>query len=164
MPQFDQISEIFLSQLFWLAVFFGAIFLLIGLGMLPKIMGTVDARDAKIAGDLKAAEGARDFADKLEDDYRAAMDKTRAEAGRLAAEAKDKAAKATEASLAKADKANQAKLDKAIARVGESRVQAMAEIEGVAAEAAQAMVGRVAGINVDAAAARAAVARELNLA
>ena len=164
MPQFDQISEIYLSQLFWLAVFFGAIFVVIGLGMLPKIMGTVDARDAKIADDLKAAEGARDFADKLEDDYRAAMDKTRGEANRLAAEAKDKAAKATEAALAKADKANQAKLDKAIAKVGESRAQAMAEIEGVAAEAAQAMVERVAGMTVDASAARAAVAKELNLA
>ena len=92
------------------------------------------------------------------------MDKTRGEANRLAAEAKDKAAKATEAALAKADKANQAKLDKAIAKVGESRSKAMAEIEGVAAEAAQAMVQRVAGITVDASAAKAAVAKELNLA
>ena len=164
MPQFDQISEIYLSQLFWLALFFGAIFVVIGLGMLPRIMATVDARDARIAEDLKAAEGARDFADKLEDDYRAAMDKTRGEANRLAAEAKDEAARATEAALAKADKANQAKLDKALVKVGESRARAMAEIEGVAAEAAQAMVERVAGFSVDASAARSAVAKELNLA
>ena len=59
MPQFDQIGEIYASQLFWLAIFFGAIFVVIGLGMLPKIQSTVDARDAKIAADLEAARGAR---------------------------------------------------------------------------------------------------------
>ena len=158
MPQIAQLGDVFASQLFWLLIFFGAIFTVIGLGMLPKVMSTVDARDAKIAADLKVAEGARDAADALEEDYRAAMDKARAEANRLGADAKDKAAKATEAALAKADKANQAKLDKALAKVGDARTAAMAEIEGVAA---QALVERVAGLTVDAGAARAAVAKEL---
>lgn len=161
MPQIAQIGEIYASQLFWLVIFFGAILVVIGYGMLPKIQSTVDARDAKIAADLKAAEGAREHADALEEAYRAEMDKSRAEAAKLAADAKAEAAKATEKSVAKADKAIGTKIDKAAAKIAEARAAAQAEIEAVAAEATQQMVSRVAGLSVDANAARTAVAKEL---
>jgi F-type H+-transporting ATPase subunit b len=161
MPQIAQIGEIYASQLFWLVIFFGAILVVIGYGMLPKIQSTVDARDAKIAADLKAAEGAREHADALEEAYRAEMDKSRAEAARLGAEAKAEAAKATEKSVAKADKAIGTKIEKATAKIAEARAAALAEIEAVAADATQQMVGRVAGLSLDANAARAAVAKEL---
>ena len=77
MPQFDQIAEIYASQLFWLAIFFGLIFVIVGLGMVPKIQGTVDQRNDRIAADLATAASARETADKLEADYRAALDKSR---------------------------------------------------------------------------------------
>ena len=163
MPQIAQIGEIYASQLFWLAIFFGAMFLVVGLGMVPKIQSTVDARDARIAADLKEAATARETADRLEEDYRAAMDKSRAEAARLAAEAKAAGAKATEARVAEADKAAQGRLDEAAARIAEARASAMAEIEAVAADAAAAMVQRVAGAAVEPAVAQAAVQQELNL-
>src|SRR5688572_24592918 len=143
MPQIAQIGEIYASQLFWLAIFFGAIFVVIGLGMLPKIQSTVDARDAKIAADLEAARGARAAADSLEEGYRAEMDKSRAEAAKLAAEAKARAAKTTEQSVAKADQAIGGRLDAAMTRIGEARAAALAEIEGVAAEATEQLVSRV---------------------
>ena len=161
MPQFDQIGEIYLSKLFWLAIFFGAIFVVVGLGMLPKIQATVDARDAKISADLKAAEGAREHADALEEAYRAEMDKSRAKATKLAAEAKADAARSTEKAVAKADQTIAAKIDKATAKIAEARATALAEIEVVAADAAQQMVSRVAGLSVDAATTHAAVAKEL---
>ena len=161
MPQIAQLGEVYASQLFWLAIFFGAIFVVIGLGMLPKIQGTIDSRDSKIAAHLEVAKGARDAADALEEEYRAAMDKGRAEAAKLQADAKSDAAKRTEAAVAKADKAIGTKLDKATARIGEARTAALAEIEAVAAEAAEEMIGRVSGVSVDQAAIRAAVAKEL---
>ena len=161
MPQIGQIGEIYASQLFWLAIFFGAIFVVIGLGMLPKIQSTVDARDAKIAADLEAARDARHAADSLEEGYRAEMDKSRAEAARLAAEAKASAAKATEQSVATADEAIGERLDAAMVRIGEARTAALAEIETVAAEATEQLVSRVAGLKVDPATARSAVAKEL---
>lgn len=161
MPQIAQIGEIYASQLFWLLIFFGAILVVIGYGMLPKIQATVDARDAQIAADLKAAEGARKHADALEEAYRAEMDKSRAEAAKLAADAKAEAAQSTEKAVAKADKAIAAKIDKATAKITEARAAALSEIEAVAADAAQQMVARVAGISVDPIVARAAVAKEL---
>ena len=161
MPQISQIGEIYASQLFWLAIFFGAIFVVIGLGMLPKVMSTVDARDAKIAADLKIAEGAREAADALEADYRATMDKSRAEAALLSGEAKASAAKASEAQIGAAETAIGAKLDTAMKGIAEARARALGEIETVAAEAVQELSAKVAGLTVDADAARAAVAREL---
>ncbi|MEO6247851.1 MAG: ATPase [Sphingomicrobium sp.] len=161
MPQISQIGEIYASQLLWLAIFFGAIFVVIGLGMLPKVMATVDARDARIAADLKSAEGAREAADALEADYRAEMDKSRAESAQLAADAKASAAKDSEAQVGKADKAIGIKLDTALTRIATARSSAMAEIEAVATQAVQELSAKVAGLTVDAATARAAVAKEL---
>jgi len=161
MPQIAQIGEIYASQLFWLAIIFGAIFLIVGLGMVPKIQGTVDARDARIAADLKEAASARENADRLEADYREAMDRSRADAVRLAAEAKTEGARATEARISEADRFSAGKLELASKRIAEARSSAQAEIEAVAAEAAAAMVQRVAGLTVDETTARAAVQQEL---
>ena len=161
MPQISQLAEVYSSQLFWLLIFFGAIFVLVGLGMVPKVQATIDARDEKIAADLKAAEHAREAADVLEETYRTGIDKGRSEASVLTNAAKSDAIRATEKSVAKADKAIAAKTEKAAAKIAEARASALAEIEVVAAEAARAMVERVIGLNVDEKAAREAVAKEL---
>ena len=161
MPQIAQIGEIYSSQLFWLAIFFGAIFIVIGLGMVPRIQGTVDARDARIAADLQSAQGARDSADALEEQYRLATERSRAEGARMAADAKSEAAHATEVKLGAANDAMDGRLADAHRRIGAARDSAMGEIEVIAAEAAAAMVQRVAGVTIDPAAARAAVAQEL---
>ena len=44
MPQINQLPEVFASQLFWLAVFFGLVFFVIGRGMVPKIRSTTVSR------------------------------------------------------------------------------------------------------------------------
>lgn len=161
MPQIAQISEIFASQLFWLAISFGLIFVVVGLGMVPKIQGTVDARDARIAADLATAASARETADRLEAEHRAALDRSRAEAAAVAAEAKAAAAQATEAKVKAADAAASTRIEEAMRRIAEARVSAEAEVESVAAEAAAAMVARVSGLTIDEEAARAAVKQEL---
>src|SRR3954466_2452288 len=99
MPQIEQLPFIFFSQLFWLAVVFGLIFFVIGRGMLPKIQGTVELRDAKIAEDLERAQTARFEAEGTEAEWRQRMDAARAEAARLAQEAKQASARETEAKV-----------------------------------------------------------------
>jgi F-type H+-transporting ATPase subunit b len=80
MPQLTQLPDVFWSQLFWLAIVFGVIYFVFGLGVVPKVEKTVEARDSKIADDLAAAEAARVAADETEAAYRARMDESRAEA------------------------------------------------------------------------------------
>jgi F-type H+-transporting ATPase subunit b len=148
MPQLNQLPDVLLSQLFWLALVLGFIYFVIGRGMVPKIQSTVDQRDQRIADDLAAAERARAEADESEEAFRLRMDESRAEAMRKTAAAKQEGAKATEAKIAKADAAIQAKLSKAEDKIRASREEALANIAGVAAELAQDITGKVAGISV----------------
>ncbi|MEL6529548.1 MAG: ATPase, partial [Pseudomonadota bacterium] len=91
MPQIAQLAETYSSQIFWLLVFFGITFFLIGRGMVPKVMSTVDMRDKQIADDLAAAQAARDAADSQEEAWRERENENRAAAQGLIAEAKAKA-------------------------------------------------------------------------
>jgi F-type H+-transporting ATPase subunit b len=148
MPQLNQLSDVFLSQLFWLALVLGFIYFVIARGMVPKIQATVDQRDQRIADDLAAAERAKVDADATEEAYRQKMDESRAEAMKRTNAAKQEGALATEKRLAKADKSIQDKAAKAEARLRESRQAALANLEGVAAELTQDIADKVAGISV----------------
>lgn len=162
MPQIAQLSETFASQIFWMLVFFGLVFFVIGRGMVPKVMATVESRDKQIAGDLAAAEAARTAADAQEEAWRLQAAKQRGDAQALIAGAKAEAAKATEARLAEVNARIDARLAEADARIASAREGALGEIEAVASEAASDIVARLAGITVDPAASRAAVREALN--
>ncbi|MEM6858772.1 MAG: ATPase [Pseudomonadota bacterium] len=162
MPQIDQVLETFSSQLFWLAIFFGITYFLVGRGMVPKVMGTVELRDKQIADDLAAAKAARDAADEQEEAWRVRENENRMAAQGLIAEAKTKATASTEAKLAEAQVRLDAKLAEAETEIEAARISAMAEIENVAADATRDIVARLAGTDVDEASARAAVKEALD--
>jgi F-type H+-transporting ATPase subunit b len=148
MPQLTQLSDVILSQLFWLTITLGFIYFVIGRGMVPRILSTVDQRDRQIAEDLAAAEAARAKADDVEEAYRVAMDASRAEAMKATNAAKQEAARKIEAQVTKANAANQTKLEKAETRVRAAREAARAELATVAAEMTQDVVAKVAGLKV----------------
>ena len=149
MPQIEQLPYIFFSQLFWLTLVFGFIFLVIGKGMLPKIQSTVDAREKKIADDLERAKAARSAAEETEAAWRARMDAARAEAAKVAQDARQESARETETKVRKAaDKIN-LKVEAAQKQIRDARESARSEIEVVATEATQEMVDRLTGIKVD---------------
>ena len=163
MPQLNQLPFIFWSQLFWLAVAFGVAFVVIGIGMVPKIQGTVDLRDKKIADDLERAQAARRDADETEAAWRARMDAARADAARIAQEAKLESARDTEARVkTAADKIN-VSVESAQSRIRDAVTSARSEIELVAAEAVQEMVRRLTGMTVEQNDAVAAVKAELDV-
>lgn len=161
MPQIAQLAETWSSQFFWLAIFFGITFFLIGMGMVPKVMDTVDRRDSKISDDLAAAKAARDAADEQEEAWRVRENQNREQARGIVNEAKADAAAKSEKTIAAAQKRLDRKLDEAEARIGEARNAALTEIEAVAAEAAQDIVQRVAGLKVTKPAATKAVKETL---
>lgn len=162
MPQIEQLTETLASQFFWVLLFFGFVFFVVGKGMLPKVMATVDARDRQISEDLAAAEAARKAADEAEEAWRIQANQQRAEAHGLIAQAKADAASATEARLAAANAKIDARLAEADARIESARQVAVGEVENVAADAATDIVARLAGITIEGATARAAVKEALN--
>ena len=163
MPQLSQLSEVYLSQFLWLAIGLGFIFFVIARGMVPKIQATVEAREQRISGDLEAAQKARADADATEAAWRVRMDSARADAARIAQDAKAESGRETEARVkAAADKIN-LKIDSAQGHIRDALAAARSEIESVAAEATQEMVRRLAGLSVDKKDAAAAVKAELDV-
>lgn len=157
MPQINQLLLVYQSQWFWLLVVLGIIYFVIAKGMAPKIEATVDARDKRIADDLAAAQRARAAANESEEAVRLGAVEARAEAQAIAAKAKAQASKDAENRLAKADAEIAAKLAAADGELATARGNALSSIEGLAAEAAQDIVAKVAGTKINAADAAKAV-------
>ena len=161
MPQIAQLAETFSSQIFWLLVFFGIAFFVVGRGMVPRVMDTMDRRSKQIADDISAAQAARDQADKEEEAWRTRENENRARAQALISEAKAEAAAKSEKKIAAAQKRLDKKLDEADQELAAARDAAMGEIEAVATDAAQDIVAQLAGIKVTKPAAQAAVKESL---
>ena len=161
MPQIAQLAETWSSQVFWLLVFFGITFFVIGRGMVPSVMSTVEDRNKSISDDLVAAKAARDQADREEEAWRKRENENRANAQGVVAKAKSDAAAASEAGLASAQQGIDARLAEAETRIDAARDKAMDEIESVAAEATQDIVARLAGISVSEAEAKRSVKEAL---
>ena len=142
-PPFD--TATFAGQILWLAIFFGLLYWALSRVALPRVAGTLEARDARISGDLKAAQAARDEAEAS----RAAHEKTLAEAkARSQAMAQEANAKAAAGSDARR-KALTAELDARLAasekQIGEMRARAMANVDDIARDAAQLIVRQLTG-------------------
>ena len=157
MPQISQLAATWASQLFWLVLTFGIVFFVVGRGMLPKVQKTIDGRDRSIAADLAAASAARDEADKVEADWRVRDQANREAAQALIADARQRAAKASEETLTAAGADQAQRIASAEADIKAATARALDEIEAVAAEAAQDIVARVSGVQVSAEEARGAV-------
>ena len=162
MPQIEQLPFIFTSQLFWLAVVFGILFFGVGRGMVPKIQSTIELREQKIAGDLAAAQQARDAAEETEAAYRARIDASRAEAAAVTQESRQASARETETKVRAAAEKIAAKVATSQADIRAAAEAARAEVEAVAIEVTQEMVARLTGVQVDRARAAAVVKAEFH--
>ena len=151
MPQINQLPDIFISQLFWLAVVFSIIYFWIGRGLVPKIQSVVEDRDKKIADDLAAAQRAREQAEASEEAYRERIDASRSEAMKVAQEAKHQAALDTEKRLKAVDAKIGKKIADAEAKIRDAADKARRELEPVAAEAASELVAKLTGQKIAAA-------------
>ena len=162
MPQINQLAEVAYSQFFWLLVVLAIIYVGIGHFMLPKIQSTIESRDKRIEDDLEAAQAARARADDVEAEYRARMDAGRTEAMKLVQESKAAGARETEEKVRAAGSEIAARGEEAEARIRAAADAALGEIETVAAEAAQEIVQRLAGLSVSPKKAAAAVKAALH--
>ena len=157
MPQISQLADTYFSQIFWMLVFFGLTFVIVGRGMVPQVVSTMTERNQRIGQDLAAAEAARNAAEAEQESWDEAEAAQRANAHALIAEAKHKASLATQASLAEATARIEAQVTSAEARIIAARNAALGEFETVAAEIAQDITQRVAGLAVSTDEARGAV-------
>jgi F-type H+-transporting ATPase subunit b len=161
MPQLDFHNPLTIAQVVWMALIFGALYLLLARWALPQVASVLDERAGRIAADLDAARAAKAQADAAVAELQQATSQASAAAqssiaGAVAA-AKAEAAEQAHAATARLD----AQLAEAEQRIGAARVAAMGALRDVAAETATAIVDRLTGLVTDPALVRTEVGHAL---
>jgi F-type H+-transporting ATPase subunit b len=148
LPQMN--AETFPSQIFWLAITFGALFIVMWRVAVPRIGGAIEARKARIEGDLGEAERARKNAADALAAYESALAQARAKALAMADENRKKLNAEVDTLKADADAKAQSATASAEARIAAERNKAAAQVRASAADAATAIVERLIGVSVTA--------------
>ena len=160
MPQFD--PTYFPTQIFWLALTFLALYVLMVRVALPRITDVLDMRRDRVDHDLEAAEKMKSEAEQVLAAYEKAMADARSQAHALLRRADEEIAAKASARQAALAKTLAERTKAAESRIDSARQAALADIRQVAAAAAQAATERLIGVSVDAAAAASAVDKALS--
>ncbi|AFK54619.1 H+transporting two-sector ATPase subunit B/B' [Tistrella mobilis] len=155
MPQFE--PSTFASQIFWLVVSFGLLYLLMSKIALPRIADILEVRQDRIAADLDRAEALKREAEEARAAYEAALANARAEAQKLLEQAGEQAQAEAQRQLDALDERLAAKVREAEAAVAAAKADAMADLASLATETAEAATAKLAGAPVDGTAVRSAV-------
>ena len=155
LPQMN--PEHFASQIFWLVITFGLLFVLLSKVTLPKIASGLTARKDRIDGDLSAAERSKKDASDALAAYEAALAQARGKALAMADENRKRIVGEIEGLKNAADAKAQEAMSKAEARIAAQRTSAEGNIRNAAAEAAASIVERLLGVGVSSDEAAAAV-------
>lgn len=143
LPQFD--PQWWPGQIAWLLIIFVVVMTFMRVFAVPKLGGTIAARDEKIAGDIAEARRLKDEAEAQAEAAAADQAKARAEAGKVALDARAKAQAEIASKLSEQEAKLAVSTGEAEARIAASREQAMASVGGIASDIAQAMVGKLTG-------------------
>jgi len=143
LPQFDLAQ--WPGEIVWALVIFLVLYLLFTFVFVPRVAGTIDAREDTISGAFGDARRLRDEAQAQADAAAAEMDEARARAHRVATEARNAAKASTAARQADEDVKLAARLAEAEGRIAVTRAEAMTHVRAIAAETAEAMVQHLTG-------------------
>lgn len=160
MPQLEQIDT-YLSQVVWLVLTFGILYLVLWRSALPRISQILVTRQERIDGDLRKAAELKAEAETVLAAYEEAAAKARAEAQAILRDSAERFA----AEAAERNDELTARLAEQAAAVGKrieaAREQAMADVESIAVELAGLAAERLTGTAMDRAAAEEAVGQAL---
>ena len=155
-PPFDPAT--FPSQLLWLAITFGALYLLMSKIALPRIGGILENRKSIIDADLAAADASRQKTDAAIAAYETALAEAKTKAQGIANQTRD----AIQADLAAKRSAVEAdltgKVTAAETRIAGTKAEALTHVDEIATETAQTVVTQLVG-DVSTDSVRAAVAK-----
>lgn len=145
-PQFPPFNkDTFASQLIWFAIFFVALYFVIGRLAIPRIGGIIEARGRRVADDLAEAKRLKEQSDAALKGYEKSLADARGRAQALANETREKLNAEAELARRKLEAELNARLAKAEDTIAATKTAAMANVEGIAVETATAIVERLIG-------------------
>jgi F-type H+-transporting ATPase subunit b len=151
-------ASTFPSQIFWLVIFFGLLYLLMSRLALPKMAAVLEKRHKTIEGDLAKATALKNETEAAIQSYEKALADARAKAQGIAIETRAKMNAEIDAERAALDKKISAKTAEAEAKIAAAKASAMNDVAEVAAETAAEIVSELTGASVSKAEAAKAIA------
>lgn len=143
-PPFD--SHTFASQIFWLALTFIALYLLMSRIALPRVGSILEERRRHIEADLAEAQRTKDESAAASAAHEKALAEARDRAHTLANATRAKAAASADARRKTVDAELQARIAEAEKAIDASRSAAMTNVRDIASDAAAAIVQRLTGV------------------
>jgi len=154
-PPFNR--ETFPSQLFWLAICFVLLYLITARLVQPRVDGIMDSRKNRISGHLAEASRFKAESEQAMAAYEKALADARTRAQTIASETRDRLQGEADRNRKSLEEQLGAKLAEAEKAIAATKGAAMANVRGIATEAAAAIVTRLTGVTAPGPAVTAAV-------
>jgi F-type H+-transporting ATPase subunit b len=138
-------SQTFASQLIWLVVAFVLLYGLMAKWALPRVGAIIENRQKRISGDIADAGKLKQQSDEAVAAYEKALADARARAQAIANETREREAAASEARRKTLEGELNARLAQAEKTIAATKQAAMANVRGIAEDAARAIVERLIG-------------------
>ncbi len=142
-PPFDPTT--FASQLLWLAIAFGFLYVLMSRSALPRIGSILEQRRVRIDGDLKEADRLRQETDRAIQAYEQALADARQRAHAIAEETRSSIRADIDGKRAAVEADLSRKVSEAEAAIQASKAQALKSVGEIAEDTAGELVRRITG-------------------
>jgi F-type H+-transporting ATPase subunit b len=150
-------TKTFGSQIVWLAIFFGLLYILMSRLVLPRISAILETRANRIEGDLAKAKALQEQTVAAVTAYEKALADARGDATSIAQEARGKLQVEADAERSALEATLTKKITASEGKIAASKNKALAEVSSMATESAIAIVEQLTGAKITKAAAAKAV-------
>ena len=144
MPQLNPLD--WAPQIIWLVITFSILYVLMKRVALPRIGSVIEARHARIAGDIEAADKLRRETQEAIAAYEQALAEAKARAHSIAQEANNKLKAEVAAGRAALDRDLAARSVEAEKRIHQAKISALNDVNQVASETAAEIVRSLIGV------------------
>ena len=144
MPQLNPLD--WAPQIIWLVITFSILYVLMKRVALPRIGSVIEARHARIAGDIEAADKLRRETQEAIAAYEQALAEAKARAHSIAQEASNKLKAEVAAERAALDRDLAARSVEAEKRIHQAKISALKDVNQVASETAAEIVRSLIGV------------------
>ena len=147
MPQLN--PEFWVSQIFWLTITFGILYLVLSKLILPKISANLESRKSQISDNIEAADKQREESDAKLKEYEEIITKSKVEAKHIFNQARKKVLKDINAKRDVLDKQIDEEIVKAENEINKLRKDAPIKINKIAIETASELTQKLIGVEVN---------------
>ena len=147
MPQLN--PEFWISQIFWLTLTFGILYLVLSKLILPKISANLESRKSQILENIEAAEKQREDSETKLKEYEEIIAKNRLDAKTIFSQAREKALKDINAKREVLDKQIDDEIVKAEEEIKTLRESAPDKINKIAIETSSELLQKLIGTEVN---------------